>query len=486
MDRLKALYQNLTRGEKNIFRQYLIHFHVKGPNKTLLLFELIESNPKVTQEEASRELYGNPKSKAFIMMKSRLYEKLTEFMPLTINAYGQSQLEGSDYNMDIIEIRKNMLIASVLKARRLANLAEEFLEKSVKLARRCSIPELEIDALLRLRLLKSGKNNDFHSITKEIGRAIAQMERDIDSLGIYHIFFRQHNLRTGHDEEKISFLEEHIPELELKLKIHYSVRADYYLQMLKQTYFLIVGDYEEGKSTILYLVDLVSNNPGLKSPSRLSAPWFQLGFMEMKFDKYAEAIEAFTQALSLSKKGTNGYVMISLMITYSHIYQEDLESASKIIKELKQVKSRRYFSPRYRGLHSYLKACVEYKQGDLNKAYLSLQENTEMGFDKEGWVTGIRIFEIMILIDKSEFDLASLRLENLRKHLSRYSSDLRSVQIFRIMTKLERKGFRFEDGKGIKKMVKQLEKTHPWTNLGHEVIRFENWIKARLGSKSDS
>ena len=84
MERIKGLYDNYSRAEKKYFKAYLTAFSGSGSNKGLDFIRLIEKKPNISQEEASLNLYGEAGSKAFIMMKSRLYEKMLE-RPLVLN-----------------------------------------------------------------------------------------------------------------------------------------------------------------------------------------------------------------------------------------------------------------------------------------------------------------------------------------------------------------------------------------------------------------
>jgi hypothetical protein len=85
MDRLKSLYFSLSPSEKKSVRNYLEAFHQKGENKSLEFLKLLDHHPDINHESASQKLYDDPRSKAFIMMKSRLSDRLTEFLTMSVN-----------------------------------------------------------------------------------------------------------------------------------------------------------------------------------------------------------------------------------------------------------------------------------------------------------------------------------------------------------------------------------------------------------------
>lgn len=482
MDRIKDLYKNFSKSEARLFKTYLKAFHSKGENKPLDLLQLIEKKPHATPEEVAEKLYGDPKSKAFIMMKSRLYDKMLEFLSLSVNPRMKKD-QYSFLTKGLIEIRRLMLAATMLKARRLNLLAMDLLEKALKTARECVCPELEIDILMRMMSLQIVKGEEFDRLCINLTRALAQGERDVHAIISYQRFYTEHTLKTAatNDTEKIRFLEVSIPELEARLNQYYSVRADYYIHNLKAAYYTLIGDYEACKQANLHLVDLVKREQGLRKPARLSTPYFQLGMLDMKFHYYDQAISFFQNAAEYLKPESFGYFMTQLMLVYCHIYKEELETGEEILVKMGDIRESEVTKRRnsFLGLYTYLKATIFYLHKDYQEAYLTLQEITELNFDKEGWITGIRIFEIMVLIDLEDYDVCSQKVENLRKHLARYEADGRSKLIFRFLAALDRHSFLFQPHKNEAELLKELDSTYPWKHMGHEIIRFDTWYKCK-------
>lgn len=481
MDRIKTLYQSLARSEAKALKNFLTAFHTKGENKPLELIRLIEKKPEISAEEAAKRLYGDPRSKAFIMMKARLYEKMTEFLPLSVNPASGKGNKEMPYFMDLIEYRKSMLIASVLLQKRLNLLARDHLEKALKHARNCNAPELEADVLIRLRAMSRSASKSFDELTLDLRRAMAEQFQDVNATGIYFKFYENHTLKSANDYKKIEFLENHIPDLENSLVQEYSVRADWYLQMLKVNYYSLTSDYEACKEVLQRAIQLVQENKGLRNRNRMSDPYMQWGILELKFHNYEAAITAFEHALEALKPRTRGHFLICLLKLYGYIFSGDLEGAEELgntLREQAEAPSiRRY--PKTVGLLMYLRSCISYLKGAYHEAWLALQEITELNFDKDGWMTGIRIFEIMILIDREQFDFAGQKLENLRKHLARYESEPRAEVIYKLLAAQERSGFLFNGVKQEAELMRELEEEHTWKHLGHEVIRFEDWYRGK-------
>lgn len=481
MERVRSFFLTFSKSEQQAFQKYLEAFHQKGPNKSLEFLELLSENPEITQGDAAEALYGDGKSKAFIMLKSRLLEKMVEFSMLSVNPSGPKPDPDSPFSFELIEFRRQMLFGAVFRARRLNSLAEECLSKAAEIARECECPELEIDALLRLRALRSirAEDEELDGITARIREAIPKQNADINGVIAYQRFLEKHTLRLSDDGAKIQFLEEHIPHLQGMLDSQYSLRADYYLQTLKSNYYSIVGDYEAGKETILSIINLVANNKALMNRQRMATPFLQLGLLEMKFQKYKEAVDALDACRQHLNPKNIGHFRASVIKMYAYIYLNDLRSLDKLVSELNKAAEEPSIknSPRWVGMFTYLLSCVEYVKGNPMRAYQILQEITEMNFDKGGWLTGIRIFEIMLLVELGELDMAMLKLESLRKHLARYEADERAKTIFKLLMALNRVDFNFGEVKREEAILEQLENEHPWVDLGSEVIKFEDWYR---------
>ncbi|MEM7040966.1 MAG: hypothetical protein AAF570_28640, partial [Bacteroidota bacterium] len=339
-------------------KTYISAFHSKGENKPLELLRLIEKNADLSAEDAAKRLYGNPKSKAFIMMKARLFEKMTEFLPLSVNPATQKYSKEMPYFRDLIEFRKSMLIATILQEKRLGQLALDYFDRALRLARKCNTPELEVDVLVRLRAINRMRVKEFEALSAELRKCLARQEIDINTMGIYHKFYELHTLKTQGDDEKIEFLEKHLPDLVHSLRQHYSPRADYYVQMLLVNLYSLQADYEACKKAVDTAITVIKENKGLRTRQRMSDPWFQWGMMEMKFHKYHKAIEAFDQTLSVLKSNSRAYLVTSIMMLYAFIYLDDLDRASEKAKEITQIAGRlsKIANPSIYGLYTYLQA----------------------------------------------------------------------------------------------------------------------------------
>jgi tetratricopeptide (TPR) repeat protein len=213
----------------------------------------------------------------------------------------------------------------------------------------------------------------------------------------------------------------------------------------------------------------------------MSDPWYQLGKLELLFCNWEEAIDALEKARAYHSEDSWAYLNTSIWMLYAHIYRKDIPKADEIISKIEPELEARVFqrSPIINGIFGYLKSCLLFVKQEFQAAWVTLQEVQELSFDKEGWITGIKLFEIMIMIEKGEPDIAGQKLENLRKHLARHNTEPRMKTIYKLLNAQERQSFCFEEVKGEAEWIQELVEEHKWDPAGYEVIRFDEWYQSR-------
>jgi hypothetical protein len=481
MDRIKMLYLGLSSSERKAIRFYLDAFNQKGENKATEFLKLIDHHPDISHEMASKKLYNDSRSKAFIMMKGRLFERLTEFLTLSINPDATRRDRDNPYHQDLIEFRRCMLFASSLQERQLSSLAIEYLEKARDLAARCNAPELEVDALLRLRGLDRSGNDRFEDLSIQIQKALKQQECDINATGLMRKFMTLGGSQIGGDADRIAFLEAHLPALEDSIRQVYSARADYFLQMLQVHLCYLTRQFEEGRAFAKKGLQILINYEGIRSPVRMADSWFQLGRLELQDQCYADALASLEKARTFQTPESRAYLMTSLLMVYGHLYLKDPVQAAALMNQIQHGPAAHHIAQNTltRGLFAFLSACVKYAQGALKESWNAIQDCLELPLDKETWMTSNRLFEIMVLVDKQDLDLVSQKLENLRKHMSRYPPKPRLKTIFKLLMAQERIGFKFVKVHDEDVQLASLGSAQPWDAIGQEVVRFDEWYLER-------
>lgn len=477
MDRIKQLYGTFSKSEAKALKNLLAVFHSKGENKPLELIRMIETKPHSTAEEASKKLYGDPKSKAFIMMKARLYDRMTEILGLITEIEVKDDTDA--YFKSHIEFRKAMLTASVLRSRRLSHLALPTLEEATRLAQKTHHPEWEVDALNQIRSINRHSQDELDQLTLRIRDGLQQTERDVNASALFVRHLRQIKEKANIPPETAEQLEKNLIALEDSLLQCYSVRADFYRYRLRSALHLLKAQIGAYRDALRAVIELLEKHEGLRMNERMANPYFELAIAEFRMNNYDDGLAVLSKSLSYVVPGTISHFRILIPKLFAYIKKRDLEAANGVLHEMETLRH----DPGIQGdrptMNSFLyfKSTLLYLQGKLPEAWHTLQDSFDLSSDKEGWAVVVRIFEIMILIDRDLLDLASQKIENLRKHLSRHQTEPRLETIYKLLAGQERNGFCFKPFKNEEALMKLIEHDYPPSYEGYELILFQDWYR---------
>jgi tetratricopeptide (TPR) repeat protein len=366
--------------------------------------------------------------------------------------------------------------AMLLRRRGLSDLAEELLEKIEKQADIQGIPEGKILALLQLRNLSSSSQDVGWKLKKEIEEAIDQYKQDILAAGYFDEFRVLHSGKTSSDPEKISFLKEATQRLEKELENTYSVRAHYYYLDMMVSLHSLQLEVDSCRNVLQEQVDLVASQPGLKTSTRQGIPMLRLARLELMYGNFEAAYIASEQARNTFSPKRNNYLSASAYFLFASIYTDRIKEVFEALQSLPPLMARKKEFPST-PIIQYLFSCAWFIMNDFKRAGAALDEAENLLTDKGGWNIGIRIYEIMILIEKEHVDIASNRIETLRKHIGRYKVTERENLIYRYLYLLDKSAFDFSSPNAeTDQILLKLKSEIAWVPVSHEVIRFDSWV----------
>lgn len=479
MERIKQIFHSLSKTELRYLKNYLSAFHTKGPNKALAIIKQLEKNPDISQDALAKKLYGDPKSKAFLMLKSRLMEKMLETLSLSINFYNNPNYKDDPAAFGPIELRKDIIYAMLLRRRGLDPLAQEILKKCIKKAEHLALPEFKLQALIHLRNMSHSEKEVLEEYKQAIDEALRAFETDVIGVGIFDEMRILKGLKSSNDLKYLALLEKAIEGLDQQLNRCYSERSYFYALNLKIRHQESLRNYEQSKRLLRELIRFVDANEGIKSRKRLGVPYLQLAAVEMGAFHFQEAWEASEQALAIFPPQTPNYYSALLYRLFACLYLGKLDEFQTYLQPFEQLEAQRPYDPRLR-VSNYLYACHAYVLNDIPLAFQRFNELSALFSDKEGWNVGLRIFEVIMLIDLEKLDLAAARIETLRKHVARYDVDLRTELIYKYLYLLEKDSFDVgAPSEGREQLLREMNFRDPWVPLGHEVIRFDVWTRSR-------
>lgn len=479
MERIRRIYFSMSKGEKRYLRNFLTAFHVKGENNALKLISLLERYPEMGQAEMAEKLYGNPRSKAFLMMKGRLLERMMEVMALSINLENNPGIREDQAGYIAIDIQKQLVYSVLLRRRGLYDLSKEVYQKCLRQARASGFPEHEIQALVGLRNLAVTKSiEEVETYGEQIEAAIGTFQTDLKASQVFDTFQAHLQESAGSADSALVFLEENLEQVEERLEDHYSPRAHYYHLNLLVTRYQSSREYPKAKAALQELVDLLEAHRGIASKNRLGTSYLRLAALELQDYHFEESWRASKQAVATFPKQKTNFMYASTYLIFACLYRMQITEATEALERLT------YFRERGRGgtyldLLVYLESCIGYLKGNYRQAYDLLGDVPTLFADKSGWNTSLRIYEIMLLIDRELHDLASPKIEALRKHIARYHAQPRLEAMFRFLVLLERQSFQFQTlTPEMKSILERLTEEYLWDAVNPEVVRYDTWIRS--------
>lgn len=469
----------MSKVEKRYLRSFLEAFHVKGENTAIKLLTIMERHPELGQDELSLKLYGDPRSKAFLMLKGRLFERMMEVLSLSINLENNPVVRDDHAAYVAIEIQKQLAYAALLRRRGLNDLSQEVYHKCLKQAKASGFPEHELAALVGLRnIAVSHSPTEVKAFGLKISESLRAFETDLVASEVFDTFQSYLLEAGGAYESAAEYLDNNISKVEEALSNAYSPRGHYYHLILLISKHQAKREVDKAREALQELIDLLEGNRGIASKDRLASSYLRLAALDLQAHQFEDGYRSARLAVDTFPPKKNNVVNASTYLVFACLYRHQYEEAKQVFKSLD------FFRERQRGggsleLITYLESCMEYLMGNYRQAYDLIGDVQRVFSDKSGWNISLRIYEIMLLIDRNLQDLSSPKIETLRKHMAKYHPAPRQEAMFRFLTLLERNSFRFDAfTPEMEQILTALTEELEWSAVSPEVVRFDTWIRS--------
>lgn len=487
-DYLWELVARMEPHERKCLRQYLRCF---DPNfsdshevKTLQLFDLIENgDPQLTEEDILRRIYPDGDEKRFRFLKLRLIQKIYENLLLEVNTERKGSF--SQQSRVAIDVRKKLILAQMLWSRDLAKRLGPLLQRVISKAEENELfPEMLEGLYLKQQLEGMTKGlAAYQQIQAEIDACTYKTESLRRARSHYSIMVLDSAPATD-PERKIAFLRTAAKEVQQMHERTGSLKINFYLHMLQLGLCQLEEDYGSGSRICMEVIALLRSDPELFHPRYLGIAHAQLADNELLGHHFEAALEYALEALTFISPSAPNYGAATETAFYALLYSGRIAEAEDLMKRLTGNYSGEADAPLWQQRRIFLLANVLFLRGDYAEAGNCLQMVPSLLKDKSGWNTGIRLLEIMILLEQNQLDRVELVTDSLRKHLGRQSAandhNKRYHAILKILSCLMRSSFNYE--KALKTASAQMgllsagKGEYRWKIKGYEVIPFHEWI----------
>lgn len=202
----------------------------------------------------------------------------------------------------------------------------------------------------------------------------------------------------------------------------------------------------------------------------------------MRLKNYEGGLKAFQIAETYVTPSSLQHLLVLTPVFYGLVVTGRLDEAEATCKRIEEIfpQIKVMYSIAISNEIAYLKSALAYARGNLQEAWMILQGEHDFSSDRNGLAAVVRIFEIMLLIDRNLTDIASQKLENLRKHLARYPPDPRIQAIYKLLAAQEKYDFQFQHFKNEESLLKAVAGNFMNSQSGIEAVHFERWYAQRF------
>ncbi len=470
MEDLPDLVENLEKNEKTQFKKYL-SLHSEKDSKYLQLFELVEKKTDITNEEAMKKLYGKS-TKSYFMLKSRLVDKILDFLTLDKNL--EMEDERLTLSFQSIILRKKFIKAQVLWERGIrSDILEETLLEILEQTLDIYAHDIALEAALYLRRI----NFNFQCKGKNINDIINDLRKAYNAeilAGEVFSFYAQNAEKLSTVQEIKNHFDRLMPELHQAIQGVSSPRAEWIYYYTVSEEQRVQHQFKNAFENISKCIQIAENYPKVVSNLQYGNFYYRKAVILYQNLQLEEAKIAFQKAYDLyPAKRMNSYI-VKKYIAIIELLQGNFLIAKQILEELITPESEKLM-PYHTNLCKIYLAVAYFMEKDYKKAWFILPELDFLLEDKGGFHGFIRIFELILLIEKEDFDMVYLKLDSFRKYLKKYNQNHEYFElVYQIFNKLN--GFSYDYKLFAKDDLFQKLSNYYWDPLDYEPIQLYSWL----------
>ncbi len=490
LQNLHKLVHKLKSEEVEVCRRLLTAFDRRGikfDNKAVKLFETLleDQTGEYTEVFISEKIYGGIKITAIQKLQVRLKAKILEMLQMDINIEREDTYP---IRLQVLySIRKQLNYAQILQARSMTSMVLHLYDEIIQQGVRYELWEEVITAarfkcgLVAISMGQSQYEKCAQSWKeyRQIYRACAFAESKYNELVLIT------NYRSWTEKDSIRLRENILKLMQLFEKTN-SATIEYHLRRLEAHYYQQHYEYRKADECLRRIVVLTKDFDSVATKSRHSGALLDIAQNNIYLRDFETAISNTFTGLKYVPATHSTSVFFMELQFYCNFYLGLYEKALGCLKKV--VKLTENFGWGFqKGKWSYLIACCEFALGNYQQVDTILLAVNPIENDKNGWNLGVRFLLILSNIEREKFDVASSRLETIRKQVNQKSHknlSPRNKRIISLLLALDRKSFRFSD-LTIKQQkaladLSSSENNLRWEILSPELILFHAWLSCKI------
>lgn len=476
MNILSQLIENLEKSERIHFKKYL-QLYSEKESKYLKMFEIVESDLEISDEDLILRLYGKP-SKSFYMLRSRLIEKILDFLSMDL------QLEVNDERLNTsfkkILLRKRLIKCELLWERGLRGVLENMLLDLLE----ASLDIYAHDVALEVCLLLRRMNFEYVCRGKPINDWVKELLRAYEAeimAGEIFSYTSQYGEKLSQIEEVKTHIENLLPSLESLIKQVESPRAKWIYHYTMSERRRLQQDYTGALNDINECIQISHTKQGLVSSLQTGNFYFRKGYIYYQNLYLEEAKACFQEAIKLyPSKRLNSY-QAEKYVGIIEVLQGNVGKGIEILRSLVTPKTQELLPYHTNLCQAYLSLSY-FCMKDIKQAWKVLPNLEFFLEDKGGLHTIVRVMELLLIIEKEDFQMYELKLDSFRKYVKKYHAESKYYeQVYHFFNRLNYLSFDY--AKMLKEKSYEYLQTVKWNPVDYEVIHLGCWLRSKLEGK---
>jgi tetratricopeptide (TPR) repeat protein len=304
----------------------------------------------------------------------------------------------------------------------------------------------------------------------------------VNEAAIHHYAVTNILTQTSLKDDQLAEIEQKIQKIEKISQDVDSPLARYYFLLSKILFLQYTYNYSEALTYCKLQLDLIRNEPAVRSKQRLGSAFFQLTETSLRKGDLKEAEKFVEETMTHFSKDETNYLIVLGTAFRIAFFAENWEKARQIVQEALSH-PRFNASPFRAAIWQYNLSCMLFKTRKISEALKALNDATPLLGDKMGWNLTFRLHEIMVLYEAGIYDLLETKILNMRQFVKRTqkNSELyRPMKLIQILMEWHKNSL--DPKKTIqaaKRQFADLKEFHqniPFDPSTGELLRLENWL----------
>jgi len=483
MENLRSIILSLKPGEVQLVRDFYQVKTQKHNCKRLELFELVLGAVVDSDYQAALLIYNRQPDSAFSQLKRRLKEDILNFLM----ACPSEKVFQSAAVQAELSARKMYIQGGILLSRGVYDEAVSLLKKALRIAEKYELTTLQIEVTDTLRS-HSGAKDGLEQLTtygQNLDQCLHVQGQLMQAKTLNYQLAAPKQQLGDVTVGAIDSAADQLHQLKESFQHTQSAKVGFWYYQSAIQYHLGIRDYLQAYQLGNELLQLVIDRPAIHSQANVASIHMELSRILIHLGRYTNAIEHANRARSMFKSGMLNELHALEALFYGSFRSHDYTNAASIIKKAQQhqhYKSVDWMPSKWQ----YLKAWLCFAQKRFSESLHTLQQINTYRKGHSTWALGLKLLEMLNIIEQGEYDWFENKVENFRKQLQPDGQPVntRCKVIYKIFNTLTRTSFDYKHTVTIEESnLRSLNEGQGllyWDPMGYELIPVNLWIQKKV------